>query len=384
MSIPVSSRAVVHGENVDNAPHQQTAAADQGNIAHPDYLSMSCSPYQPQTNTAYDEGVEVCGQQSNPNKLSTFLTRNIEALSNNPDKPIYYGEGISLIVYPSPEVRLCFVREMYAILSVQLLYSFAFGLVFSLYVSAQHWLLANWVLALTSIIVGFCLIGVMRCFASRLANRRTYSYILIAVATFGLSWMNAFCGLMTSTSAFAIAAGITTAVCIGLSIFSIQTKWDFTRETGCSVYKFASLLLLTLILGIVAAIVQNNILSIIYYILITVVFSLTLIYDTQQVVGGTSRQCQYPLDVLQKRPIIFNFLLFVYIFFLQLSVALTCGHPTFWPKTTFPCYFLLVFYQFHLVFMPREETLEHKVATVLEENENQKYQSSRTPSVVVK
>ena len=79
-----------------------------------------------------------------------------------------------------------------------------------------------------------------------------------------------------------MALGITTLLCLGLTLFSFQTKLDIT---GWGMYLFAACWIL-FIFGIVAIIFVVNGYTFIYLIysgLIALLFSMFLVYDTQNI-----------------------------------------------------------------------------------------------------
>lgn len=72
--------------------------------------------------------------------------------------------------------------------------------------------------------------------------------------------------------------GLTAFMSVGLSIFAIQTKWDFTKIGGGL---FVALFLFTII-GIVAAILRSHYLELILAYVGVVLFSIYLIRKFQQ------------------------------------------------------------------------------------------------------
>ena len=80
-----------------------------------------------------------------------------------------------------------------------------------------------------------------------------------------------------------MAFAITTILCLALTIFAFQTKWDFT---GMGAYLLAGLLIL-LVASIVAFFVgRDRITQIVLCSIGVFLFSLYLIYNTQLMIGG--------------------------------------------------------------------------------------------------
>lgn len=79
-----------------------------------------------------------------------------------------------------------------------------------------------------------------------------------------------------------MAVGITAAVCLALTLFAFQTKYDFTVMGGILLVAVVILL----IFGIVAMFVHNKIVQLVYASLGALIFSVYLVYDTQLMMGG--------------------------------------------------------------------------------------------------
>ena len=79
-----------------------------------------------------------------------------------------------------------------------------------------------------------------------------------------------------------IAAGICTAVCLALTIFAMQTKWDFT---ACGGILFVCVIVL-FIFGIVAICIPGKVIHLVYASLGALLFSVYLVFDTQLMLGG--------------------------------------------------------------------------------------------------
>lgn len=91
-----------------------------------------------------------------------------------------------------------------------------------------------------------------------------------------------------------MAVGITAAVCLGLTLFAFQTKWDFTVMGGVL---FVAVLIL-LILGIVAIFVPGKTISLVYASLGAFIFSIYLVYDTQMMMGGKHKYSLSPEEYI--------------------------------------------------------------------------------------
>lgn len=91
-----------------------------------------------------------------------------------------------------------------------------------------------------------------------------------------------------------MAVGITAAVCFALTLFAIQTKYDFTMCGGV----LLAVMVVFLIFGIVAIFIPGKIMTIVYASLGAVIFSIYLIYDTQLMMGGEHKYSISPEEYI--------------------------------------------------------------------------------------
>jgi len=113
-------------------------------------------------------------------------------------------------------------------------------------------------------------------------RRFPLNLVLLALLTLAMSYMMGMISAFYTIDSVLIAVGITTFVCLGVTIFSFQTKYDFT---SC----FGILFVMSLALmgfGIVCIFTYSKILYTVYAGLGAVAFSIFLAVDTQLIMGG--------------------------------------------------------------------------------------------------
>lgn len=108
------------------------------------------------------------------------------------------------------------------------------------------------------------------------------NYILLGVYTLAMSLMVAFITSMYDAISIMIALAITVVICLSLTIFAFQTKYDFTIYGGVLC---CSLVILTMC-GLILCFFSVKILSIVYAACGALLFSAYLVYDTQLMIGG--------------------------------------------------------------------------------------------------
>jgi len=183
----------------------------------------------------------------------------------------------------SKEIRRAFVRKVYAILMLQLLVTFGIVAIFHFtpavrtYVRSPGGQWAYWtsygVFLVTYIALACC---------KSVGRRFPLNLILLSLLTLSMSYMMGMISAYYDIESVFIAIGITTFVCLGITIFSFQTKFDFT---SCFGVLFAISLAL-IGFGFVCIFTYSRILYTVYAGLGAVVFSIFLAVDTQLIMGG--------------------------------------------------------------------------------------------------
>lgn len=73
------------------------------------------------------------------------------------------------------------------------------------------------------------ILAAMSC-SPKTARTSPTNYIMLGIISICMGFMLGYATGMVTTAAFAEAAGITSAVTLGLTLFAFQTKWDFTGK----------------------------------------------------------------------------------------------------------------------------------------------------------
>lgn len=198
-----------------------------------------------------------------------------------------------LEAFEDREVRFGFIRKVYGILSIQLCITVGFvGMVMN--VAAGNKIDADGKITLTpafitifnpaiigtSVALYFCSFCALVC--CRMDRKVPLNYILLLTFTVCVSYLVSLICLMYPPQTVFLAAGLTLAMVIGLTIFAFTTKQDFTI-CGPIMYTIGMLFLAGILFAIL---MPGNIRHIIYSILGVFLFSFYLICDTQAIIGG--------------------------------------------------------------------------------------------------
>jgi protein lifeguard len=120
------------------------------------------------------------------------------------------------------------------------------------------------------------------------------NYIFLFIFTLAISFLLGCVSSSYQASEVVLAVGITAAVCLGLTLFAFQTKWDFTLMGGI-LYVAALVLFL---FGIIAIIIPGQIITLLYAAAGTLIFSVYLVYDTQLMIGGDHKYSISPEEYI--------------------------------------------------------------------------------------
>lgn len=195
--------------------------------------------------------------------------------------------------FSNKAIRRGFIRKVYLILFTQLLVTFGVTMLFSLtepikefcqsYPGGTTFYYVSYGTFFVTYFVLVCIPSVRRNHPGNL--------ICLGVFTLAFTYMVATISSYYTTKSVMVAAGITCAVCLAISLFAIQTKIDFTMCTGL----LFALLMVLIFFGFACMIVfltvgYNYILDCVWGGLAALVFSLFLIYDTQMIVGGKKHE----------------------------------------------------------------------------------------------
>ncbi|CAH8538673.1 unnamed protein product [Schistosoma guineensis] len=252
----------------------------------PPHLNAPQGPYPTQPPHSYSPNIDPQWQGGDGHPYGNY-NENPHSNSNN-----IGGEGgrmenqFTASSFSDKKIRHAFIRKVYFTLSVQLLFTFGIVCIFCLVKPVTIWVRRNpWfyylayaIFFVTYLVLG-CIVSVRRRFPG--------NYICLAVFTLALSYMAGSIGAFYGAEAALISVALTFALCICITLFAMQTRFDFTMCSGF-LFVFSCVVMLT---GIAIMIVYfvlgpNKILQGVYSGILTLLFGLYLAYDTQLIMGG--------------------------------------------------------------------------------------------------
>ncbi|ETN66287.1 nmda receptor glutamate-binding chain [Anopheles darlingi] len=190
-------------------------------------------------------------------------------------------------------IRRGFIRKVYSILTVQLLITLGFISLFLYHRPTQLWVKNHpemfWI-ALGVMIV--TLISMACCGDVR--RKAPMNFIFLTLFTLAQAFLLAVTSANFNSQEVMLAVGITAAVCLGLTLFAFQTKWDFTVMGGIL---FVAVLVLMLF-GLVAIFFPGKTITLVYASAGALIFSIYLVYDTQLMLGGSHKYSISPEEYI--------------------------------------------------------------------------------------
>ncbi|KAI8910081.1 inhibitor of apoptosis-promoting Bax1-domain-containing protein [Entophlyctis helioformis] len=180
-----------------------------------------------------------------------------------------------------PSIRMAFVRKVYAILSVQMLATVALSMSYMFNAGIKAWVRSNsWSVVASSILAIGLLFAVIW-------QRRNQPWNMILLSAFTLLEAHAVATVVTFYSERTVlnALLLTLGLFIGLTLFTLQTKMDFS---GFGPFLFGTLVILV-VLGLIQLIFPfGSLLNLVIAFVTAVLFCGYIVYDTQAILERMS------------------------------------------------------------------------------------------------
>lgn len=215
--------------------------------------------------------------------------------------------------FSEKSIRMAFIRKVYAILMVQLAITFGFICLFVYVDSVRLYTMEHTEMVIVAIVLVFVLMIAMACCDNM---RRTFplNFICLFTFTFVESFLLGVATCAYEANEVMWAAGICAFICLGLTIFAFQTKYDFTMMGG---FLFVTLLVFV-IFGFLTIFMYSQIVRLIYACIGALIFSLYLVYDTQLLIGGHHKYSISPEEYIFAALNLYLDIINLFIYILQI------------------------------------------------------------------
>eukprot|EP01055_Gregarina_sp_Pseudo9_P000576 Gregarina_sp_Pseudo_9__575@NODE_136_length_4074_cov_82_022057_g126_i0_p3_GENE_NODE_136_length_4074_cov_82_022057_g126_i0NODE_136_length_4074_cov_82_022057_g126_i0_p3_ORF_typecomplete_len249_score15_45Bax1I/PF01027_20/1_1e55BaxI_1/PF12811_7/9_9e06DUF1118/PF06549_12/1_2DUF1118/PF06549_12/1_9e03DUF2809/PF10990_8/0_74DUF2809/PF10990_8/4_7e03DUF2809/PF10990_8/12_NODE_136_length_4074_cov_82_022057_g126_i0171917 len=184
-------------------------------------------------------------------------------------------------------IRHGFIRKVYGILTAQILLTTFVGAVFTLSESWRIWIVTSgsWLVSL-SMLVGLGVMCGLACVPGAAERHPTNLYLLGAFTLAESVGLGAACAIVAATNGASVvlqAYTCTALIVVGLTMFAMQTKHDFTKWNGI----LASCFLALFAFGFLRIFFPHSgFFETVYATLGALIFSCYIVIDTQMLVGG--------------------------------------------------------------------------------------------------
>ncbi|MCI4378806.1 hypothetical protein PGIGA_G00220430 [Pangasianodon gigas] len=240
-------------------------------------------------------------------------TKNTEALYKK-GSPEDYNLGA---LWENKSIRHAFIRKVYLILAAQLLVTASIVAVFTFVDPVRLFVIQYPVIYWVSLGVFLVTYLVLVC-CEQARRRFPQNLVLLFIFTLAMSYMAGTISSYYETTAVFLAVGITALVCVVVTVFSFQTKVDFTSCTGL----FCVLGIVVFITGIITAIVLSfqyiQWLHMLYAALGAIVYTLFLAYDTQLLLGNRAYSLS-PEEYVFGALSLYTDIIQIFLFLLQIT-----------------------------------------------------------------
>ncbi|XP_072364803.1 protein lifeguard 1-like [Scyliorhinus torazame] len=210
-------------------------------------------------------------------------------------------------------IRRAFIRKVYLTLMVQLLITIGIICMFLYWKTLNVWARKTYWFTYALFPALFVLIIILSC-CDGFRRKTPWNFMLLFLFTIVEGLLLGAVSAVYGADAVMWAVGATIFVSVGLTLFSLQTKWDFTMGSGIL---FVALLVL-MAFGILCAIIRSFWLHIVYASLGTLIFSIYLVIDTQLMLGGKHRYSLSPEEYIFAALNLYLDIMNLFLFILQI------------------------------------------------------------------
>ena len=193
---------------------------------------------------------------------------------------------------PQP-TRKAFITRVYSILWLQLLVTSIFIGCCNQIQPLQTFMMSSVGITLMwiSIVLLLVLTCALHCLRERLKSCPC-SGIYLTIFTIITTYILGSVGIVYKLSTLLLAGISTLGIFSGLSLYSVQTKYDYTDKGGYLI----ALLLGFIMFGFFVSFTHYQVSSIVYSSIGSIIFSFYIVYDTQLIVGGDHRKIMFHTD----------------------------------------------------------------------------------------
>ena len=243
-------------------------SANNNNYQDNSKIPVNIKPQTIFVKSAQDYNLE---NNINQNQNENYINYNYNInQNNNPNQNFDFNK----LSDPEKTIRLGFIRKVYGILSIQLLITFAFVSI-TFIKKVRKYLSENFLLFYICLVLSIILCIILIC-VKKIAKKFPINYILLIIWTICESYLLATASSYYNYKLVISAIGITIGLFIGITIYAIKSKTNFTY-CGGFLFCFLGISLFFMLFGFIFGKWGN----IIFCALGVFIYSFYLLYDTQ-------------------------------------------------------------------------------------------------------
>ncbi|KAF6728067.1 Protein lifeguard 1 [Oryzias melastigma] len=203
----------------------------------------------------------------------------------SPEAPSESTPLVSSLSFEDKAVRRGFVRKVFGLLTLQLLFTFSVVCVFTFSpvvkkaVQTNHW-------AYLSSFIIFAVVFITLILCDSLRRVYPWNLIGLVVVTLSLSYMVGAVASFHNTSTVVITMAVTLVISVAIMAFSAQTRYDFTSFYGILLIVVVDVVMF----GLFYIFYYSHITNVIYGCLGALLYALFLVVDCQMMMGSMSHR----------------------------------------------------------------------------------------------
>ncbi|XP_043196653.1 protein lifeguard 1-like [Amphibalanus amphitrite] len=238
--------------------------------------------------------------------------------------PPYYGGAAddfhepltgSAFDFNEQTVRKGFIRKVYSILMAQLAVTAGIIAIFFAESVREYAVRNQWIFWVAFAGTFACILTLACCEDMR--RKTPHNFIFLGVFTVCEGVLLGCACASFKASEVLMAVGICTVVCLALTMFAFQTKYDFTMLNGIL---FVCLIVL-MVFGLFAMIFPGKVISLVYASLGALLFSVYLVVDTQMMMGGKHKYTISPEEYIFAALNLYLDIINLFLYILQIVAA---------------------------------------------------------------
>uniref|UniRef100_A0A6G1S5G0 Protein lifeguard 1 n=1 Tax=Aceria tosichella TaxID=561515 RepID=A0A6G1S5G0_9ACAR len=187
-------------------------------------------------------------------------------------------------LFESKQIRQSFIKKVYSLLLLNLLITLCIVAVFTLHQPTHDWAKANRWLHTTFFLISFVILIVITC-AGELRRKHPHNLIALFSFTVAESLMLSAVTVLFDTKVVLMAGAMTAVICLALTLFSFQTKIDFTVFSGIMLI----VLIVATLTMFIFFIYPSKLFVLIMSSIMAIICGIFLVIDTQMIIGGTHK-----------------------------------------------------------------------------------------------